>query len=167
MPSSQLSFAPSSSASASAGARRIQPLPRHRPRVRLSKEARTLLTASRHEKSNRFKAALNDAWHHIDESVKSIASANHKSIRRVQHDLYMGQSLLRSKRLKSSAWNAFCWKKGQTVDKENGTSSLDLILVLLTSLFNKGPLARHSYLSLSTIIVMSTMRSPMMQKTPS
>jgi hypothetical protein len=110
----------------SGGARRIQPLPRHRPRVHLSKEARALLNASRREKSRRFKAALNDAWHHIDESVKSIASSNHKSIRRVQQDLYMGQSLLRSKRLKSSAWNAFCWKKNLAIDKENGASSLNI-----------------------------------------
>jgi hypothetical protein len=110
----------------SGGARRIQPLPRRRPRVHLSKEARALLNASRREKSRRFKAALNDAWHHIDESVKSIASSNHKSIRRVQQDLYMGQSLLRSKRLKSSAWNAFCWKKNLAIDKENGASSLNI-----------------------------------------
>jgi len=117
--SSQSFFAPTG------GARRIQPLPRHRPRVHLSKEARASLNASRREKSQRFKAALDDAWHHIDESVKSIASSNHKSVRRVQHDLYMGRSLLRSRRLKSSVWNAFCWKKNQTIDKENSASSLD------------------------------------------
>ncbi|KAG1743591.1 uncharacterized protein EDB91DRAFT_1247093 [Suillus paluster] len=100
--------------------RRIQPSPRCHPRVQLSKEARILLTASRREKSRCFKTALDDVWARIDESVKTIASSNGKTIHRVQHDLYMGQRLLRSKRSKLSAWNAFCWKKNQTADKENG-----------------------------------------------
>jgi len=81
------------------GKPRIQTLTCRRPKVRLSKEARALLTASRREKSQRFKAAINNVWASIDESVKTIATSNHRSIRRVQHELYMGQSLLRSKRL--------------------------------------------------------------------
>jgi hypothetical protein len=82
--------------------KRIQPSPHHHPRVHLSKEARTLLTVSCREKSCRFKTALDDAWSQIDECVKTIASSNSKTIRCVQHDLYMGQRLLRSKHSKLS-----------------------------------------------------------------
>ncbi|KAG1816410.1 uncharacterized protein BJ212DRAFT_1480862 [Suillus subaureus] len=100
----------------------IQPSPHHHPRVHLSKEARTLLTASCHEKSHHFKTALDDAWSQIDECVKTIASSNGKTIHHVQHDLYMGQRLLWLKCSKLSVWNTFCWKKNQTVDKENSLS---------------------------------------------
>ncbi|KAG0706449.1 hypothetical protein DFH29DRAFT_798317 [Suillus ampliporus] len=106
----------------SAHSRRIQPAPRCHAKVQLSKEARALLTASRRKKSQQFKTALDDAWTNIDESIKTIASSNGKSIRRVQQDLHMGQGLLRTKCAKSSIWNAFCWKKNQTADKENGLS---------------------------------------------
>ncbi|KAG2114522.1 hypothetical protein DEU56DRAFT_748887 [Suillus clintonianus] len=115
----------------SGGKIRVQPLGRRRPRVRLSKEARAILTASRREKSHRFKTAIHNVWTDLDESVKAIATSNHKSIRRVQHELYMGQSLLRHKRVKLSAWNAFCWKKNQSVDKENGPSGKALLPELI------------------------------------
>lgn len=85
-----------------------------------------MLTASRRKKSQLFKTALDDAWTHIDESIKTIASSNGKSVRRVQQDLHMGQGILRTKRAKSSMWNAFCWKKNQTADKENGMCFLCL-----------------------------------------
>ncbi|KAG1735557.1 hypothetical protein EDB19DRAFT_1830226 [Suillus lakei] len=54
--------------------------------------------------------------------IMTIASSNGKTIRRVQHDLYMGQRLLQLKHSKLSVWNAFCWKKNQTADKENSSS---------------------------------------------
>ncbi|KAG1802711.1 uncharacterized protein HD556DRAFT_1429513 [Suillus plorans] len=117
----------------SGGKTRIQPLGRRHPRVRLSKEVRALLTASRHEKSQRFRAAINNVWAGIDESVKTISASNHKSIRRVQRELYMGQSLLRHKRLKLNTWNAFCWKKNQSVDKENGPSGKALLPELINT----------------------------------
>jgi hypothetical protein len=135
------------------GKPRIQTLTRRRPKVRLSKEARALLTASRREKSQRFKAAINNVWASIDESVKMIATSNHRSIRRVQHELYMGQSLLRSKRLKSSAWNAFCWNKNQSVDKENSKVFSVVQSILIDEHFFKGLLARLYCQSSSMSIV--------------
>jgi hypothetical protein len=87
--------------------------PRIRPKVVISKEARALLTANRRAKSRQFKIALDEAWGQIDEATKTIASAHHKSIRRVQNELYIGHGILRSKRSKLNAWNAFCWKKNQ------------------------------------------------------
>ncbi|KAG1810631.1 uncharacterized protein BJ212DRAFT_1302361 [Suillus subaureus] len=88
----------------------IQPSPHHCPRVHLSKEAQTLLAASRHEKSCPFKTELDDAWSQIDECVKTIASSNGKTICHVQHDLYMGQRLLQSKCSKlSSSGKVILW----------------------------------------------------------
>ncbi|KAG1778325.1 hypothetical protein EV702DRAFT_1196329 [Suillus placidus] len=103
--------------------RRVQCLPRTRPKVHLSKEARALLTTQRRQKSRVFRAALDDAWFRIDESVKTIASSHHKSIRHVQNDLYMGHAALRYKRTKSSPWNTFCWKKHQQARDENSQES--------------------------------------------
>ncbi|KAG1747011.1 hypothetical protein EDD22DRAFT_981916 [Suillus occidentalis] len=97
----------------------MQCLPRTRPKVHLSKEARALLTSQRRQKSRVFRAALDDAWFRIDESVKTIASSHHKSVRRVQNDLYLGHATLRYKHMKSSPWNAFCWKKRQQARDEN------------------------------------------------
>lgn len=87
--------------------------PRIRPKVILSKEARALLTSTRRAKSRQFKTALDEAWCQIDEATKTIAASHHKSIRRVQNELYIGHGILRSKRSKPNAWNAFCWKKNQ------------------------------------------------------
>jgi hypothetical protein len=79
----------------------VQRLPRTRPKVHLSKDARALLTIQRRQKSRVFRATLDDAWFQIDESVKTIASSHHKSVRRVQNDLYLGHAALRYKMLKS------------------------------------------------------------------
>jgi len=76
-----------------------------------------MLMADRRAKSRRFKVALDSAWNQIDEATKTIASAHHKSIRRVQNELYIGRGTLRSRRSKPNVWNAFCWKKNQ--DGEN------------------------------------------------
>ncbi|KAG1843380.1 hypothetical protein DFJ58DRAFT_731671 [Suillus subalutaceus] len=100
-------------------ARRRMQQPRIRPKVVISKEARALLTANRRTKSRQFKIALDEAWGQIDEATKTIASAHHKSIRRVQNELYIGQGILRSKRSKLNAWNAFCWKKNQASENRN------------------------------------------------
>ncbi|KAG2741137.1 hypothetical protein P692DRAFT_201684588, partial [Suillus brevipes Sb2] len=99
------------------GAKRFQPATRQRPKVVLSKDARAALRLSRCAKSLRFKQALDDAWRQMDDAAKTIATSHHKSIRRVQNDLYTGRGPLRSKRLKPNIWNAFCWKKNQ--DREN------------------------------------------------
>ncbi|KAG1836618.1 hypothetical protein F4604DRAFT_1943019 [Suillus subluteus] len=103
--------------------RRSQGLSQCRPKVILSKEARALLTSQRRQKSKGFKTALNDAWLHIDETVKTIALSHHKSIRRVANDLYMGHGGLRFKRSKSNTWNAFCWKKNQEAKDDNAQTS--------------------------------------------
>ncbi|KAG1774227.1 hypothetical protein EV702DRAFT_974941 [Suillus placidus] len=95
----------------------VQIQPRIRPKVVLSKEARSILNANRRAKSHQFKVALDDAWTQIDDATKTIASAHHKSICHVQNDLYIGHGILRSRHSKVNAWNAFCWKKNQ--DSEN------------------------------------------------
>ncbi|KAG1770558.1 hypothetical protein EV702DRAFT_977990, partial [Suillus placidus] len=93
--------------------------PRTRPKVVLSKEARAALKHSRQEKSRQFKDALDDAWNQLDDATKTIATSHHKSVRHVQNDLYIGRGLLRSRRSKLNAWNAFCWKKNQETENRN------------------------------------------------
>ncbi|KAG2360211.1 hypothetical protein BDR07DRAFT_1378125 [Suillus spraguei] len=96
-----------------------QGLSRCHPKVILSKEARALLTSQCRQKCKGFKTALNNAWLHIDEMVKTIASSHHKSIQCVTNDLYMGCGGLCFKHSKSNAWNAFCWKKNQEAKDDN------------------------------------------------
>ncbi|KAG2120041.1 hypothetical protein DEU56DRAFT_747105 [Suillus clintonianus] len=103
--------------------------PRIRPKVTMSKEARATLTAGRRAKSRQFKVALDEAWNQLDDATKTIASAHHKSIRRVQNDLYIGHGILRSRRTKPNMWNAFCWKKGQ--DSENRNQGRDTLKQLV------------------------------------
>ncbi|KAG1722922.1 uncharacterized protein EDB91DRAFT_1240165 [Suillus paluster] len=107
--------------------RRSQGLARNCAKIRLSKEARAEITQRRREARSRFKQALDDAWQAVDDTAVKIAADHKKSIRRVQNDLHMGQSLLQSKHSKVSAWNAFIWKKRQDGDKENGASSKDVL----------------------------------------
>lgn len=98
--------------------RRTQaPLQTH-PKVSLSKEARAALKSKQCKKSRLFKDALDNAWDQIDQATKTIASSHHKSIWRVQNNLYFGCGTLRSRHVKPNLWNAFCWKKNQ--EKENG-----------------------------------------------
>ncbi|KAG1770134.1 hypothetical protein EV702DRAFT_1202548 [Suillus placidus] len=101
--------------------RRVQVPPHTRPKVTLSKEARTALKLQRNEKSRRFKDALDAAWNQIDDATKTIATSHHKSICCVQNDLYLGRGLLRLKCSKVNLWNTFCWKKSQDVKKDNSS----------------------------------------------
>jgi hypothetical protein len=98
--------------------RRVQ-LPRSCPKVILSKEARAALRSVQREKSQRFKDALDDAWGQIDQVTKTIAASHHKSVWRVQNNLYLGRGALRSKQSKVNLWNAFCWKKGQETENRD------------------------------------------------
>ncbi|KAG1799830.1 uncharacterized protein HD556DRAFT_1230959 [Suillus plorans] len=114
--------------SISAG-RRIQLPPCTRPKVVLSKEARAALKHSRQEKSRQFRDTLDDAWNQLDEATKTIAVSHHKSVRRVQNDLYIGRGLLRSRHSKLNTWNAFCWKKNQETENRNqGRGALESLV---------------------------------------
>ena len=92
------------------------------PRVRLSKEARAALTARQREAAARYKNDVEDVWTKIDEATEDLAVNHHKSLRHVQSELHMGRLMARTKRQKTSAWNAFCWKKRQ--EKENDSSGM-------------------------------------------
>ncbi|KAG1792380.1 hypothetical protein EV424DRAFT_1280151, partial [Suillus variegatus] len=107
-------------------------LPTRHTRVTLSKEARAALTARRRENAHQFRSALGDAWNGLDETVKEIASSHHKSFRRVQNDLCLGQGMMRFKRSKLNAWNTFCWKKRQD-NQENGATGKDVLQELVKS----------------------------------
>ncbi|KAG0702914.1 hypothetical protein DFH29DRAFT_804326, partial [Suillus ampliporus] len=75
------------------------------------------LKVAQHDKSRKFREALDDTWDQINDATKTIAGSHQKSIRRVQNQLYFGNGKLRTKRSKPNLWNTFCWKKSQ--DKEN------------------------------------------------
>ncbi|KAI5980855.1 hypothetical protein EDD15DRAFT_2133692, partial [Pisolithus albus] len=87
-----------------------------RAKVSLTQEARKELLAQRQSRSERFKQDLDSTWQQIDDATKTIALANHKSINRVQRELYLGHNSFRTRRSKPSAWNAFCWKKKKEHD---------------------------------------------------
>ncbi|KAI6036211.1 hypothetical protein BKA83DRAFT_4042354 [Pisolithus microcarpus] len=100
-------------------ARRVQPKARPRIKVILSANARAALKLNQHDKAERFKKDLDDAWQSLDKVTKTLASKHHKSIRRVENDLHLGHMKFRSRHSKISAWNAFCWKKGHTMNRSN------------------------------------------------
>jgi len=103
--------------------RRTQPPTRPRTKVILSAEARAVLKLNQRKKANKFRTDLNNASQKLDQMTKTIAAKHHKSIRRVENDLYIGHTKLRSRRHKINAWNAFCWKMRGTkrvVNDENG-----------------------------------------------
>ncbi|KAI6045904.1 hypothetical protein EDC04DRAFT_2558879 [Pisolithus marmoratus] len=80
-------------------------------KVVLTQEACKELLAQWQSKNKCFKQDLDSAWQQIDDTMKTIALANHKSISHVQHELYLGHSSFRTRCSKLSAWNTFCWKK--------------------------------------------------------
>jgi len=92
--------------------RPLQPPARRRPKVILSKEAHATLTLQRCEKSQHFQADLENAWSALNKETVKIAADHHKSVQRVQQELYY-TGPLRRKRTKVSTWNAFFWKKSQ------------------------------------------------------
>ncbi|KAF8128112.1 hypothetical protein EV363DRAFT_1400615 [Boletus edulis] len=117
--------------------RRVQPPSRCGAEVVLTKEARATLRVGCCERSDRFQAALNSAWHKVDEITQTLASTHRKSTRRVWNELHFGFRHHLSQHKKINPWNAYCWKKGdrssevtqtQTphvrvdADKENGPS---------------------------------------------
>jgi hypothetical protein len=97
----------------------------HRPK--LTKDVRAAITARRRLVSQSYKSALKDTWGKIDELTKNLAVAHHKSICQVQLELHIGRQVGLTGHKKTSAWNAFCWKKSQ--EKENGINSLFLFLL--------------------------------------
>ncbi|KAG2337005.1 hypothetical protein BDR05DRAFT_952935 [Suillus weaverae] len=77
-------------------------------------------------KSHQFKVTLDDAWTQINDAMKTIASAHHKSICCVQNDLYIGHGKLHSRCSKVNVWNMFCWKKSQ--DSDQGRHALEQLV---------------------------------------
>lgn len=85
---------------------------------KLTKEARAALNERRQEASLRYRAALDEAWSNLDETLAKIASDHNKSLRRVESDLRLGRPVSLQRHSRKNAWNAFCWKKCKE-DKEN------------------------------------------------
>ncbi|KIK11675.1 hypothetical protein PISMIDRAFT_19337 [Pisolithus microcarpus 441] len=70
-------------------AQRIQPKARPQIKVILSANACVALKLNQHDKAERFKKDLDDAWQSLDKVTKTLASKHHKSIQRVKNDLHL------------------------------------------------------------------------------
>ncbi|KIK20046.1 hypothetical protein PISMIDRAFT_13227 [Pisolithus microcarpus 441] len=121
----------------------VQPPCRPRTKVSLTQEARKELLAQQRNKNERFKKDLDGTLQQINDAMKTIALANHKSVNHVQHELYLGYNLFHTRCSQPSAWNAFCWKK----KKEKGTEQLPEGKGALPALMQH---ASQEYKSLST-----------------
>jgi hypothetical protein len=91
-------------------------------RPKLAKDVRAAINARRRLASQSYQRALKDTWGKIDELTENLTIAHHKSIQHVRLELHMGRQISRMGPKKTSAWNAFCWKKAQ--EKENGRNFL-------------------------------------------
>jgi hypothetical protein len=119
---------------AAKSSRRTQGLARKFKRRELSKEVRAAQVIQRRQAAQSFKKDIDDAWAQINEATETIAANHHKSVHRVQGDLYMGRSLSLAKHSKTSAWNAFCWKKNISL-KVSGNESKRCINVIYLMIF--------------------------------
>ncbi|TDL13891.1 hypothetical protein BD410DRAFT_846538 [Rickenella mellea] len=90
----------------------------------MSKEARECANARRRDASDAYHKNLDKVWFDIQDTVEDLAKGHNKSINAVQTDLRLGRGrIARPRREKTSAWNAFMWKKAQEKRDENGESS--------------------------------------------
>ncbi|KAI6100913.1 hypothetical protein EDD16DRAFT_1463800, partial [Pisolithus croceorrhizus] len=92
-------------------------------KVVLSADAHAILKLNQREKAEWFREDLDDAWQSLDKVTKTLASKHHKSLWRVQNDLYLGHMKFHSRKSKINAWNAFSWKKQCTLNGLNGNAA--------------------------------------------
>lgn len=104
---------------------------KRRVRPRLSREALQALNLRRRQSAANYRKALGDAWSKFDEISQDLATSHRKSLQHVQKSLYIRSRYISTK--KTSAWNAFCWKKGQ--EKENG-KCIQFFRLYITYLFS-------------------------------
>jgi hypothetical protein len=86
--------------------------------VQLTKEAHATINACQCEASHHYKKDLDETWVKIDEATENLAITHHKSVHRVQGELHMGRNMAHTKQLKTSAWNAFSWKKNMMLKQQ-------------------------------------------------
>ncbi|KAI6032449.1 hypothetical protein EDC04DRAFT_2605189 [Pisolithus marmoratus] len=96
-------------------------MPKAHPHIKviLSANACMALKLSQHDKVERFKKDLDDAWQLLDKVMKTLASKHHKSVWHIQNDLHLGHMKFCSRHSKISAWNTFCWKKRHMRNQSN------------------------------------------------
>jgi len=112
----------------------VQPPSQPWTKVTLTQEAREELLAQRRKKTEHFKQDLDGTWQQIDDTTKTIALANHKSVNRVQRKLYLGHSSFHTRRSKPSVWNTFCWKKTKEWKEQNTGGIICSLLFVCASL---------------------------------
>ncbi|KAF8240164.1 hypothetical protein L208DRAFT_1234855 [Tricholoma matsutake] len=81
---------------------------------KLSKEACTALNACRQLAAWQYKDVLGETWNVIDKLTEELAVSHHKCIchhYHVQNELHTGHQHSCIEHKKTSAWNAFTWKK--------------------------------------------------------
>ncbi|KAI6115510.1 hypothetical protein EDD16DRAFT_1708667 [Pisolithus croceorrhizus] len=107
----------------------VQPPLLPQAKVSLAPKACEELLAQQLSKNEHFKQDLNSTWQQIDDAMKTIALANHKSINYIQCELYLGQNSFHTRHSKLSAWNTFCWKKKRNMMMLPGGKNALMVLV--------------------------------------
>ena len=105
----------------------VQQIARKYKKVQLTKAARAAINARRREATIRYNQDVDKLWAELGEKAENLASTHHKSVRRVQTELHLGQSIAHRRRNKANLWNAFCWKKSVSL-KENNDESRSLLI---------------------------------------
>jgi hypothetical protein len=95
------------------GARRVQPPPRECLKVTMDKVALRELRNEQRQKTEQFQTDLTVACKSVDETVQTLATKHHKSVRCVENELHFGHLKFHSKREKINSWNTFCWDLGR------------------------------------------------------
>ncbi|KAI6097241.1 hypothetical protein F5141DRAFT_1220261 [Pisolithus sp. B1] len=109
----------------------VQPPLLPQAKVSLAPKACEELLAQQLSKNEHFKQDLNSTWQQIDDAMKTIALANHKSINYIQCELYLGQNSFHTRHSKLSAWNTFCWKKKKEYDDTQLPGGKNALMVLV------------------------------------
>jgi len=87
----------------------------HKPRPKMSKEARQQVAARRKESTNTYAEALEEASGEIKTIAAQVAETHHKTIHEVKNALYLGPGhFLHGKHRTRSAWHTFQWKRRES-----------------------------------------------------
>ena len=66
----------------------------HHTKVILSKEAQAAVAVKQDKRSETFRDALHTTWKQLNELTMKMISMHHKSVKHVQHDLFLGHGVL-------------------------------------------------------------------------
>lgn len=80
---------------------------------KLTKEAHQALQERRRNSRNTYCSSLNNALSKINELTGEMAITHHKSLQRIEEDLYMRSHLSQKRQQRTNSWNAWVWYMSQ------------------------------------------------------